>query len=414
MTIRIEADLLVPGRGDPVAPGTVVLDGRTIGYAGPSAEAPPTPEATVSHVVTALPGLWECHGHFIGERTPDVEVWAKGNPATQATRAVADVRRTLDGGVTSVREVGGLGISMQPAIDDGSIAGPTIYGAGDVLSTTGGHGDTHGFPLDWVHDGGGFGVMCDGVPECLKAVRLQLRKNARVIKICASGGVLSQIDHPIHQQFSAEELKVIVEEAGRAERVVAAHCHGKPGIMAALEAGVHTIEHGSYLDEEAARAMVEQEAILVPTRFTVAELLEMEDVVPRYAYEKLVALADRHAEALKIAVANGVKIAMGTDIFFSGDAYGRNSREVRHLQDAGLSALEAIEAATATGPETLGPQAPRSGLLAAGYDADVIAIDFDPLNDNSGWGDLDRVTHVWKAGELVKPYSSAEVSATRL
>ncbi len=400
MTTRINATLLIPGRGEPIADGSVVLDGDTIAYAGPASGAPDADDTV--EVPTVLPGLWECHGHFIGDPVPDIERWAKGSSVTQATRAVADVQRTLEGGITSVREVGGLGIEMAPAIADGSIVGPTIYGAGDVLSTTGGHGDTHGFPLEWVHDGAGFGVMCDGVPECLKTVRLQLRKNARVIKICASGGVLSEIDHPIHQQFSDEELRAIVEEAGRAERYVAAHCHGKPGIMAALRAGVQTIEHGSYLDEEAAALMIEQGAILVPTRFIIDALLEMEDQVPRYAYEKLVAVADRHAEALKTAVAAGVKIAMGTDIFTSGDLYGRNSLEIKYLQDAGLSALEAIEAATANGPDTLGPQAPMSGLLADGYDADVIAVDFDPLADGTGWGDRDRVTHVWKAGVAVK------------
>jgi len=402
VSVRINADLLIPGRGDPVTDGTVVIDGSTITYAGPASDAPATPDAAVSSVPTVLPGLWECHGHFIGEHTPDPETWAKGSPITQTARAVADVRRTLDGGITSVRETGGLGLMMQPAIKDGSMTGPTIYGAGDVLSTTGGHGDTHAFPLDWVQSGSGFGVMCDGVPECLKAVRLQLRRGARVIKICASGGVLSEVDNPIHQQFSGEELRAIVEEAGRAERVVAAHCHGKAGIMAALDAGVKTIEHGSYLDEEAAQLMIERDAILVPTRYIVAQLVEMEDILTRYAYEKGVAIADRHAEGLKIAIAAGVTIAMGTDIFISGDGYGRNSLEIRHLQDAGMSALEAIEAATATGPLTLGPQAPASGQLVAGYDADVIAIDFDPLDDNTGWGDRERVTHVWKQGQAVK------------
>jgi len=400
MTTRIDAELLIPGRGEPVAPGSVVIDGAEIAYAGPSAGAPTADE--VVSVPTVMPGLWECHGHFMGEPSADPEMWAKANPVTQASRATADVRRTLEGGVTSVRELGGIGLMMQPAIADGTIPGPTIYGAGDTLSATAGHGDTHGFPLDWVQDGGGFGYMCDGVPECLKGVRLQLRKGALVIKIHASGGVISEMDNPMHQQFSHEELRAIVEEAGRAERVVAAHCHGKAGIMAALKAGVRTIEHGSYLDEEAARLMIEQDAILVPTRFILDQLLGMEGILPRYAYEKAVFIADRHAEALKLAVASGVKIAAGTDIFISGDSYGRNGLEIKHLQDAGLSALEAIEAATATGPLTLGPQGPRSGQLVAGYDADVIAIDFDPLVDNSGWGDRDRVTHVWKAGRTVK------------
>jgi imidazolonepropionase-like amidohydrolase len=132
------------------------------------------------------------------------------------------------------------------------------------------------------------------------------------------------------------------------------------------------------------------------------QLLHMEDILPPYAYRKGVIVAEAHSQALKIAVAKGVKIAMGTDIFVSGDMYGRNGLEIKLLQDAGMSALEAIEAATANGPDTIGPQAPLSGQLRSGYDADIIAIDFDPLEDNSGWGDPDRVTHVWQGGVSVK------------
>jgi imidazolonepropionase-like amidohydrolase len=229
-----------------------------------------------------------------------------------------------------------------------------------------------------------------------------LRKNAKVIKICASGGVMSEVDHPMHQQFSHEEIVAIVEEAARAERIVAAHCHGKAGIMAALNAGVKTIEHGSFMDEEAADLMLEKGAIFVPTRFVVDQLLHMEEILPRYAYEKGLMVADAQAAAMKLAIARGVKIAMGTDIFVHGPMYGRNGYEIKLLQDAGMTALEAIEAATANGPDTLGPQAPLSGQLADGYDADVIALDFNPLDDASGWGDPARVTHVWKAGARVK------------
>ena len=146
--------------------------------------------------------------------------------------------------------------------------------------------------------------------------------------------------------------------------------------------------------------MKEVGAVLVPTRFVVEELLEMEDRLPRYAYEKAVAIADSHAQALKIAVAAGVTMAMGTDIIFSGPLHGRNGREIIHLIDAGLTPVEAIEAATATGPLTIGPQAPPSGQLREGYDADVIAFATDPLEDGSVWGDPDRVTHVWKMGEI--------------
>jgi imidazolonepropionase-like amidohydrolase len=171
--------------------------------------------------------------------------------------------------------------------------------------------------------------------------------------------------------------------------------------MAALEAGVKTIEHGSYLDEEAATAMVEADAILVPTRFIIEEGVAHEEAWPPYAYKKMVMVADHHATALKTAVARGVTIATGSDALVPSQARHR-TREVRHLIEAGMAPLRAIEAATANAPLTLGPQAPNTGLLAEGCDADMIAFDTDPLGDITVWGDPDRVTHVWKGGALVK------------
>jgi imidazolonepropionase-like amidohydrolase len=402
MTLRIDTDLLIPGRGDPIADGTIILEGGQIAYAGTATQAPETPDADVTQVPVAMPGLWECHGHLSGLTSPDLLNHMGDSVVLRAARSVGDLSRTLMGGVTSMREVGGQGIDIQPAIAAGDVAGPTVYGAGRILSTTGGHGDVHMIPSEALAHIDHFGIVCDGVAEVTKAVRTNLRKNAKVIKICASGGVMSEFDHPIHQQFSGDELKAIVEEARRAERVVAAHCHGLPGIKAALEAGCHTIEHGSYLDEEAADTMIEQGAMLVPTRTVIDVLLAMADQMPRYAYEKLEMVSDHHAASLKLAISKGVRIAMGTDFFVSGDMYGTNSQEIRALQNAGMTAIEAIEAATANGPDTLGRQAPLSGQLRAGYDADVIAIDFNPLEDNSGWGDPSRVTHIWQAGAAAK------------
>lgn len=404
-TTRIIADTLIPGRGDPVDGGTVVIEAGMIVYAGPTAEAPAGAEdEAVVEVPAVLPGMWDCHAHYVGITTPNIEALALTNPVTAAARSTADLARVLDAGVTSVREVGGLGIHLARAVDEGVIHGPNIYAAGAILSTTGGHGDIHALPLDWIHQAGdrGLGILCDGVPEVLKAVRRNLRNNARVIKVCASGGVMSEVDSPIHQQFSGEELSAIVAEAARADRIVAAHCHGKPGIMAALRAGVRTIEHGSFLDEEAAELMVEKGAILVPTRFVIDELLFQVERLPRYAYEKGQAIADRHEMAMKVAVATGVRIAAGCDIFVSGEMHGENSREIDNLINAGLSDLDAIETATATPPKTLGPQAPHTGQLRTGFDADVVALDTNPLDDRTVWGDSARVTHVWKGGRLQK------------
>jgi imidazolonepropionase-like amidohydrolase len=404
--LRIVADIVIPGRGQPIENGTVILDDDVIDYVGPSAQAPSLSADDVTVEVPALlPGLWDCHTHFTGMKMPDLALLGQLSPVTNAARAVADAAAMLDGGVTSVRDVGGLGLQMAPAAADGSMRSPAIHAAGRILSTTGGHGDIHGLPLDFVHQitcAHGFSILCDGVPEVLKAVRLNLRSNAKLIKICASGGVMSEIDHPMHQQFSDDELRAIVEEAGRAERIVAAHCHGTAGVMAALKAGCHTIEHGSFLTEEACDLMIEQNAMLVPTRFVNEALLPHLEMMPPYAYKKGMMVTEAHEASLKMAIAKGVRIAAGCDIFVSGQMYGESSREILHLINAGMTDLEAIEAATASGPETLGPQAPRSGQLIAGFDADVIALDANPLDDRSVWGDPTRVTHVWQAGHQRK------------
>ena len=298
--------------------------------------------------------------------------------------------------------------STWPAVAEGTVEGPAIYAAGTALSTTGGHGDLHSRPLPWVIDFGHLGGefrLADGPAECARAVREQLRRDAKVIKVFASGGVLSEVDHPMHQQFTDAELRAIVEVAGLADRVVAAHCHGKPGMMAALRAGVRTIEHGTYLDEEAAAAMRETGAILVPTRTIMQELLDSK-ILPLYAATKLEAVIARHTEAIALARQLGVTVAMGTDVAMTGadmpDSWGRNGRELALLVEVGFTPLEAIEAATATGPETLGPQAPRSGQLLPGYDADLLILDADPLADLGVLADPDRITGVWARGRQVK------------
>jgi imidazolonepropionase-like amidohydrolase len=406
---RIHANLLIPGTGDPVHDGVVVLDGHRISYAGTAAAAPDTPGATAHQAATVMPGMWDCHGHFLGSRVFDLGKMPLEPLALRAVRSARDLRAALDAGITSVREVGGLGLDLARVIAEGVLDGPTIYAAGAILSTTGGHADLHSYPLPWMEDFSlreGVLRLADGADGCIRAVREQLRRNARVIKICASGGVLSEVDHPVHQQFTRAELAAIVEVAGLAERAVAAHCHGKPGIIAALEAGVRTIEHGTYLDDECCDAMRETGAILVPTRTIVEDILANLAAVPDYAAAKLVAIADVHAAAVRLAHERGVTIAMGTDIGLTGsdlpNSWGQNGNELPHLVALGLTPLEAIEAATATAPLTLGPQAPRSGRLEAGYDADIITLDADPLADIGVLASPAHVTGVWTAGRQVK------------
>ena len=407
--LRIEAQLLIPGAGEPVPDAVVVADGPTISYAGPAAAAPQTPAAQVTVAATVLPGLWDCHGHFLGSRFFDLARLPQESIALRAARSARDLTNALNAGITSVREVGGLGVHLARAVAEGILDGPAIYAAGAILSTTGGHGDLHCYPLSWVTDFGrqdGALRLADGTAECMRAVREQLRAGARVIKVCASGGVLSEVDSPIHQQFTAGELRTIVEIAALADRVVAAHCHGKPGIMAAIEAGVATIEHGSYLDEEACDAMLAHGTILVPTRSIIEDILTHLGDVPPYAAAKLTALAGTHADAVRMAIERGVPIAMGTDIGLTGmdlpSSWGHNGSELVHMVTLGMTPLQSIAAATAVAPQTLGPQAPRSGQLAAGYDADILTLDADPLTDISVLAQPAHITGVWTRGRQVK------------
>src|SRR2546422_6015914 len=322
--LRIEADVLIPGRGDPIQNGALVVDGPTIAYAGPIEGAPSAAGATVLNVPALMPGMWDVHGHFMGIRTLNVEEIARTPPAVLAARATKDVEVAVFAGFTSIRELSGLGVHLARVVAAGTIRGPRIYGAGGALSQTGGRGDLHSFPLDFIHDvlrRTGFSYLCDGVPECLKGVRMQLRVGARVIKVLASGGVASELDHPVHAQFSREELEAIVSEAARADRVVAAHCHGKPGIITSA----------------------------------------------------------------------------------GGPAgWGLNGHEVGHLVEAGMKPVHAIEAATATGPLTIGPQAPTSGQLKAGYDADFLALAKSPLDRIGILAEPENIRKVWISGAPVK------------
>ena len=407
--IKIEAELLIPGDGEPVTGGVLLADDGVIRYAGPASAAPDSPGADVVTARAVMPGMWDCHAHFLGAQSLDLSRLPQEPVALRAARCARDLANALQAGITSVREVGGLGVHLARAVSEGILDGPSVYAAGAVLSVTGGHGDLHCYPLSWVSEFGaadGTFRLADGEAECMRAVREQLRRGARLIKVCASGGVLSELDSPIHQQFTVAELRTIVEIAGLAQRVVAAHCHGKPGIMAAIEAGVATIEHGTYLDEEACDAMAETGTILVPTRTVVEEILAHLGDVPPYAAAKLTAIAEIHADAVRMAVERGVTIAMGTDISVTGmqlpNSWGHNGSELAYLAALGMTPLQAIAAATATAPRTIGPQAPRSGQLAAGFDADFLTLDADPLADISVLADPDHVTGVWTGGRRVK------------
>jgi imidazolonepropionase-like amidohydrolase len=409
----VKAPLLIPGRGDPIKDAILVFSAGKIDYAGPQSDLPShlhvTPQQT-TEVPVLLPGLWDCHVHFIGHLEQSMDGMARTLPFLAGARSAHDVAATLNAGFTSVRETAGWGAELSQEIEAGRLIGPNIYSVCAAISCTGGHVDHHTMPEHHFHELGCHGVplvVADGVPGCIKVVRQQLRRGAKCIKICTSGGVSSDRDDPTHQQFSDEEIRAMVEEAARSKRALAAHAHGHAGIMAAVRNGATTVEHGTYLDDEAIALMKEKGTILVPTRGIIEDGLKTAESWSIKAFEKLQPVAVQHANAYRAAVAAGVKIASGSDYGISKRgtplSHGHNGRELElAVEVGGMTPMQAIEAATATAPEVLGPQAPLAGILKEGYDADFIALTTNPLEDISIIADPDNVTHVWLAGQLKK------------
>ncbi|KAI9709932.1 MAG: hypothetical protein M1820_003010 [Bogoriella megaspora] len=412
-TFAIHADILIPGSGDPQNNITVVIKDSEIHSISPTSTFNNTALSSIipsTSVPILMPGLWDCHVHYFGIQKMTIDDMVMTLQSLAGARSVTDVARTLNAGFTSVREVGGYGAELSKAINEGTIPGPNIYPAVAPISMTAGHADAHGTPEQVVHDMCDHGVplrVADGVSECRKAVRQNIRRGAKVIKVMGTGGVLSSIDDPHAPEYSMEELEAMVEEAERAGLIVAAHCHGKEGIMQCLKAGIKTIEHGTYGDDEVFELMKEKGAMLVATRTIVINGVKHPELMSPESYEKMKETARYHAKAYALAVEKGVNIALGTDLGVSmrGNdlSHGKDGQELKHAVDAGMTPLQAIEAATAKGPLTLGPKkAPKSGQIKEGYDADLIALSENPLKDIEVLSDAANVKYVWKGGKLFK------------
>ncbi|KAI1110663.1 amidohydrolase [Nemania sp. NC0429] len=414
----IKTGLLIPGDGEPLKNGALVIENKLIAWVGPQSDVPATYTDAAHRTFSipfVMPGLWDVHAHFAGE-PPETDQGDNNavflqHPAIAGARLTKECWEAIQRGYTSLRDVAGLGCEIGRAIDDGSIVGPNVYAAGACLSQTAGHGDIftvpagdvhHNFGLSSVqsgHWGSTMSLLVDGVDECRRAVRLQIRRGAKCIKIFASGGVLSLDDNPMYAQFSPEELKVIVEEAGRLGRVVAAHVHGKPGILAAVRAGVTTVEHVSFADEECIELIKEKGTVYVATRTIVDMLLQGGGKgLTKYQWEKAQLVGGNHLKAYKMAIKAGVPIALGTDT-----PPGFNmATELEHAVKAGMTSLEAIKAATANGPLSVGPMAPKTGQLKAGYEADILGLLQNPVEDVKILQDKQNVGWVWKGGRLFK------------
>ena len=370
--------------GKTVDDALVVVDGARIVYAGPAAKHEPAPDAVRLELgdVTLLPGLMDLHTHLtVG--TAVGETRRRGGhfpgPPDTTLRAAANARATLLAGFTTVREAGAwffVDAALERAVAAGLAAGPRIVPSGYQISMTGGHGDDIGWPPGVFETGPEQGVA-DGPEALLKAVRYQLKHGARTIKVTATAGVLSPEATADARQFSDEELRTIVEEAKRNGVKVAAHAHGREGILAAIRAGVDSIEHGSQLDAEGVKLMKERGTYLVPTAWVNSTgELDVGAMDPRVR-EKAMQTTAQAREALRLAIRSRVHIAYGTDA--GVHPHGNNACDFAVLVAAGMTPLDAIRSATVGAAALLGVE--DRGSLEAGKLADVVAVAGDPLAD---------------------------------
>ena len=346
-----------------------------------------------------LPGLIDCHTHLTSDMYPGWEnASVKETTAESALRGAKNAKLTLMAGFTTVRDVGApdfSDVALMRAIDNGWVPGPRMFPSGNVIGITGGHADVTGF-VPGVLELGPKGGIADGLPEILKAVRYQIKHGAKVIKFCATAGVMTFEDSAGGQQYSEEEMRALIEEAHRNGIKVAAHAHGAEGIKTAVRAGVDSIEHGTLIDDEGIALMKSHGTFLVPTMLTWYQDTNYYDIYPEKIRAKAKLVNSQRAEHHRKAIPSGIKIAFGTDA--GTFPHGINAGEFTHLVEFGLTPMQAIQTATVNAAELLG-QSERLGSIRPGAFADIIAIARDPIKDV---GALATVSFVMKGGEVVK------------
>lgn len=352
-----------------------------------------------------LPGMIDTHVHVMLEGVNVVRDMTTPF-SMRFYNSVKYLKNTIDAGITSVRDAGGADAGVKQAVESGVILGPRMQISISVLTITGGHGDgwmRSGMEYDLFMAYPGFpSSRVDGVEDCRRKVREVLRAGADIIKICSTGGVLSPTDHPEFVQFSPEELEVIVREAAYRRGVkVMSHAQGAEGVKNAIRAGVHSIEHGIYLDDEALELMLKHGTFLVPTLLAPLAVLEAGEKggMPEYGVRKAREVAEIHSESISRAHKAGVRIAMGTDAGVM--PHGTNLRELGLMVNIGMNPLETIVATTKKAAECLGWE-DRVGTIQSGKLADIILVKTNPLQDIRSLEKVDNIALVMKDGRVVK------------
>lgn len=384
------------GTGEVIEKGAVVINGNMITYVGPTNKIRPSKKDKVFDVSgkTVLPSLIDAHVHLCLDGSPDPMTSVARNSVPQLTlKAAYYARQTLEAGVTTVRDMGGrdyVDIAIRDGIESGILQGPRMICCGRLVCMTGGHG--------WQ-----FGREASGVDGVREAVREQLKMGVNFIKLIATGGVMTKGVDPGATQFTLEELMVGVEEARKAGRRTATHAQGTEGIKNSLWAGVNSIEHGFFLDDEAIELMLEMKAYLVPTLSAPYQIIRggIKGGVPRFAVEKSKSVMKSHFRSVRRAYKSKIPIAMGTDAGTPFNCHGENLKEMELLVKAGLTPMEAIVATTQTASEVLGLEK-KIGTLEKGKLADLIVVDGDPLDDISLLQKKDKMLVIMKEGCFYK------------
>ncbi|TCP31337.1 imidazolonepropionase-like amidohydrolase [Scopulibacillus darangshiensis] len=357
-----------------------------------------------------LPGLFDTHVHMMMEAT-DISKSLTTPFSLNFYQAINYMKRTIDTGITSVRDAGFTDFGVKEAVEKGLILGPRLQISINPLTTTGGHGDSwmrSGIDVTRVTYPGMPSGLCDGPEQVRQKVREMLRAGADIVKVHATGGVTSPTDHPEFTQFSQEELEIMVQEASFRRGVkVMAHAQGAEGIKNAVRAGIHSIEHGIFLDDEAIELMLEHGTYLVPTLLAPVAVLEAGEKssdMPEYAVQKAKESVDIHRESIAKAHKSGVKIAMGTDAGVM--PHGTNLRELDLMCKIGMTPMEALAAATKVASECLGWE-DHLGTVEAGKLADLVITKTNPIADISSLEDTNNIVKVFKEGQIKKDLSRA-------
>lgn len=353
-----------------------------------------------------LPGMIDTHVHLMLEDINIPKMLAKPF-SLRFYESVDTMKRTIDAGITTVRDAGGADLGLKQAVEEGLVIGPRVQISITALSITGGHADGW-FPSDNTLDlmpayPGMPTNICDGINDVRRKVREVLRAGADVVKICSTGGVLSPTDHPEFTQFSPEELDVIVQEAAYRRGVkVMAHAQGAEGVKNAVRAGIHSIEHGIFLDDEAIELMLEKGTFLVPTLLAplaVIEIGEAAGTMPEYGVRKARETIEFHSDSIGRAYKAGVRIAMGTDAGVM--PHGTNLRELNLMCGIGMTPMESLVVSTKVAAECM-DMADQIGTIEPGKLADLIVVAADPLEDIRVLEDNNKVKMVMKDGRILK------------